>query len=223
MAEVTVFRLLRNDKTRLDNVGSVMGWGIAFAESGAFLEWNRSAFPEDERLGESHVSMYGSLEDVEQGAGGKVEIIDKYTVAEPPNSKQVQYDEEKPEPENTAEKPSVNPDAAPDDQKESPWSDAFELEGDEDEDDVLIGPLYKGEINNVKSYGIFVTLNRYEDRTDCSGLVQAEDIETGRDKTEYQPGDEVVVQAIRLTDDGFDLRIVADESSPSGLDRSGGN
>lgn len=80
--KVVLFRVLFDpDRSRIDTTDDVMGWGIEFPESGCYIEWNRSAFPESDQLEHPHVSMYGSRSDVEQGTGGNIEVLLERTVA----------------------------------------------------------------------------------------------------------------------------------------------
>jgi len=74
----TVFYVFRDeDRTRIDVDGDVLGWGVEFPSGECYVEWNRDAFPEDDRLEHDHVSIYGSIRDVEQGTGGKVSIAEE--------------------------------------------------------------------------------------------------------------------------------------------------
>lgn len=73
--EMTVFRVLRSEETRVDVNDPLMGYGVQFPDGSCYCDWNRQAYPEDHRLDHPHVSFYGSLDDVEQGTGGTVETI----------------------------------------------------------------------------------------------------------------------------------------------------
>lgn len=73
------FRVERDEfRTRVQNTDDILGWGIKFPSGRCYVEWNRSAFPEPNRLDNNHISVYGSFTDVEQGTGGK--IIDLHEV-----------------------------------------------------------------------------------------------------------------------------------------------
>jgi hypothetical protein len=73
----TAFYVFRDeDRTRIDVDGDVLGWGVEFPSGWCVVDWNRDAFPEDDRLDHSHLSQYGSIRDVEQGTGGKVSIAE---------------------------------------------------------------------------------------------------------------------------------------------------
>lgn len=74
----TAFYVFRDeDRTRIDVDGDVLGWGVEFPSGECYVDWNRDAFPEDDRLDHPHVSKYGSIADVEQGTGGKVSIAEE--------------------------------------------------------------------------------------------------------------------------------------------------
>lgn len=60
------------ERTRVDGVDDLLGWGVQFPSGTCYVEWNRGAFPPDDRLSHDHVSRYGSLSDVEQGTGGMI-------------------------------------------------------------------------------------------------------------------------------------------------------
>lgn len=78
---VVLFRVLFDpERTRIETDDDVMGWGVEFPEGGCYVQWNRAAFPEPERLNHPHISIYGSRPDVEQGTGGDVEILLEHTV-----------------------------------------------------------------------------------------------------------------------------------------------
>lgn len=66
------FRVVRTGDTRLDVDGDVLGWGVQLPSDWCVIDWNREAFPEEDRLEFPHLSQYGCLDDVEQGAGGDV-------------------------------------------------------------------------------------------------------------------------------------------------------
>jgi len=59
-----------------DSTGNVRAFGTRLPSGTAVLEWNLTAWPEDERLSEDHQSTYGCIEDVQQVADGGVEWID---------------------------------------------------------------------------------------------------------------------------------------------------
>lgn len=76
--QIILFRVLFNeDRTRLQTDHDVMGWGIQFPSGSCYIDWNREAFAPDDRLEKPHVSIYGTLDDVEQGTGGDIEQIHK--------------------------------------------------------------------------------------------------------------------------------------------------
>lgn len=70
---LTIIRVERNpDRTRVDITKDLMGRGVVFPSGTVVMEWYRGAYPPEDRLDEPHQSIYGSLEDVEQGTGGDV-------------------------------------------------------------------------------------------------------------------------------------------------------
>lgn len=74
----TAFYVFRDeDRTRIDVDGDVLGWGVEFPSGECYVDWNREAFDEEDRLDHPHVSKYGSIRDVEQGTGGKVSIAEE--------------------------------------------------------------------------------------------------------------------------------------------------
>jgi hypothetical protein len=73
-----VFYVFRDeDRTRIDVDDDVLGWGVEFPSGECYVDWNRDAFPEEDRLDHPHVSKYGSRDDVEQGTGGNVVIEER--------------------------------------------------------------------------------------------------------------------------------------------------
>jgi hypothetical protein len=78
MNNLRIFRVVRkDDRTRIETLGKVLGWGVEFPRAGCFVDWNLDAFPEEDRLDDAHVSQYGSFSDVEQGTGGEVEVVEE--------------------------------------------------------------------------------------------------------------------------------------------------
>lgn len=74
--ETERFRVYRTDETRIETGGELLGWGAAFPTGECAVMWNREAFEPDDRLDHEHMSLYGSIADVEQGTGGSVEMLD---------------------------------------------------------------------------------------------------------------------------------------------------
>lgn len=75
MTDVEPFRVLRDDeRTRVKVDGSLLGWGARFPSGTCIVEWNLEAYPPEDRLEHNHISQYGSVDDVEQGTGGRVEF-----------------------------------------------------------------------------------------------------------------------------------------------------
>lgn len=74
--DILLFRVLFNEeRTRIDTQHPVMGWGVRFPSGRCYVDWNRESYPPEDRLEHPHVSEYGSLDDVEQGTGGDVEVF----------------------------------------------------------------------------------------------------------------------------------------------------
>lgn len=79
--DLRVFRVVRDDdRTRVDTDGDVLGWGVEFPCGYCFVDWNREAYPPEDRLESPHISQYGSFPDVEQGTGGSVELVATHEV-----------------------------------------------------------------------------------------------------------------------------------------------
>lgn len=78
---IRLYRVLFNEeRTRIDTDHDVMGWGIQFPSGLCYVDWNREAYPPEDRLDNPHVSEYGSLDDVRQGTGGDVEVFYEHPV-----------------------------------------------------------------------------------------------------------------------------------------------
>ncbi|MWG36945.1 hypothetical protein [Halomarina oriensis] len=74
--ELLLFRVLRDeDRTRVETRDDVMGWGVQFPTGQCYVDWYREAYAPEDRLDNPHVSIYGSLSDVEQGTGGTVQPL----------------------------------------------------------------------------------------------------------------------------------------------------
>lgn len=79
--DILVFRVLFDpERTRVETDHAVMGWGVKFPSGLCYVDWNTEAYPPEDRLDNDHVSMYGSLADVEQGTGGAVEKLHQRAV-----------------------------------------------------------------------------------------------------------------------------------------------
>lgn len=78
---VDVFRIMQAEDSDMDLDGDLMGAGVDFPNSGAYVDWNIGAWPDDEQLDEPHVSDYGSIEDLEQATGGVVEHLETIEAA----------------------------------------------------------------------------------------------------------------------------------------------
>lgn len=78
---IRLFRVVRDEeRTRVDTVDDVLGWGIEFPCGACHVDWNRDAYPEENRLDYPHISQYGSFDDVEQGTGGTIQMLRTITV-----------------------------------------------------------------------------------------------------------------------------------------------
>jgi len=76
-----VFRVVRDDdRTRVDTIEDIMGWGVQFPSGACHIDWNRQAYAEEDRLDYPHISLDGTDDDVEQGTGGTVEVMDEFEV-----------------------------------------------------------------------------------------------------------------------------------------------
>jgi len=73
---VKLFRVVRDEeRTRVETDDDLLGHGVEFPCGRCYVEWNRDAYSEEDRLENPHISIYGSFADVEQGTGGNVEVI----------------------------------------------------------------------------------------------------------------------------------------------------
>lgn len=79
--ELRLFRVVRDEgRTRVETDGKVLGWGVEFPCGACHVDWNREAYPPEDRLEHPHISQYGSFADVEQGTGGTVEHVESVEV-----------------------------------------------------------------------------------------------------------------------------------------------
>jgi len=70
-AQADVFRVLPPEDGDMDFEDDIIGVGIDFPNDAVYVDWHNEAFPDE--LEESHVSIYGSVEDLEQATGNVVE------------------------------------------------------------------------------------------------------------------------------------------------------
>lgn len=80
--ELSVYRILAPPDGDHEFIEPVLGIVVDFPNSGVYADWNVDAWPDDDQLDDSHVSIYGSLEDCRQVAEGTLEqltTIDAYT------------------------------------------------------------------------------------------------------------------------------------------------
>lgn len=74
---LTILRVERSDRTRIDINSDLMGRGVEFPSGTIVMEWYRGAYPEEDRLEHPHQSIYGSREDLAQGTGGEVIVEER--------------------------------------------------------------------------------------------------------------------------------------------------
>jgi hypothetical protein len=71
---VDVFRVRAAEDDGTDYDGDLLGMGVDFPEHDVYVDWRREAFPEP--LDDPHVSVYGSVADLEQATGNVIESLD---------------------------------------------------------------------------------------------------------------------------------------------------
>jgi len=71
---VDVFRVTAADDDDTDYDGDLLGMGVDFPEHDVYVDWRRDAFPD--ALDDPHVSVYGSIDDLEQATGNDIEALD---------------------------------------------------------------------------------------------------------------------------------------------------
>lgn len=76
--EATVFRVVAPDDEADRYDDPVLGIGIDFPNSDVYVDWRNSVFPDE--LDDPHVSVYGSISDLEQATGNIVEPMDTVSV-----------------------------------------------------------------------------------------------------------------------------------------------
>lgn len=74
MVGVDVFRVRAAEDDDTDYDGDLLGMGVDFPEHDVYVDWRREAFPEP--LDDPHVSVYGSVDDLEQATGNVIESLD---------------------------------------------------------------------------------------------------------------------------------------------------
>lgn len=72
--EADVFRITAPEDEADRYEDSVLGIGVDFPNSGVYVDWRNEVFPD--QLDEPHVSVYGSISDLEQATGNDVEQLD---------------------------------------------------------------------------------------------------------------------------------------------------
>jgi len=71
---VDVFRVTAADDDDTDYDGDLLGMGVDFPEHDVYVDWRRDALPD--ALDDPHVSIYGSVEDLQQATGNEIESLD---------------------------------------------------------------------------------------------------------------------------------------------------
>lgn len=71
-----VFRLVAGEDSEMFDSGEVLGIGVDFPNHDVFVDWNVDAWPDDQRLGGAHVSVYDTVEDAQQVAQGDIEVVE---------------------------------------------------------------------------------------------------------------------------------------------------
>lgn len=95
---------------------------------------------------------------------------------------------------------------------DDPFEDAFLLGAEETMEDVKMGLLYHGIVNNVKNYGIFVSLNRRDDDHEVTGLAHQSKFKTIQSPRDFERWDHVVVQPVGIREGGLELALVDHKS-----------
>lgn len=75
MRSLRLFQIVNEGAIEDVDGDEVLGWGVRFPSGLLVLDWRLEAFPEEIRLEEPHLSLYGSLEDLEVAIGGRVEDL----------------------------------------------------------------------------------------------------------------------------------------------------
>jgi transcription termination factor NusB len=71
---VDVFRITAAEDDDTDYNGDLLGMGVDFPEHDVYVDWRRDAFPD--ALDDPHVSIYGSVDDLQQATGNEIESLD---------------------------------------------------------------------------------------------------------------------------------------------------
>jgi len=69
-SDMQVFRVVPANGDEGEYDGEILGAGVSFPESGVYVDWHTSAFPDE--LNEPHVSEYGSIADLRKATGNDV-------------------------------------------------------------------------------------------------------------------------------------------------------
>jgi hypothetical protein len=71
---VDVYRITAAEDDDTDYDGDLLGMAVDFPEHDVYVDWRRDAFPD--ALEDPHVSIYGSVEDLQQATGNEIESLD---------------------------------------------------------------------------------------------------------------------------------------------------
>lgn len=74
-----VYRVLADPDDDTEYNGDLLGIAVDFPESDVYVDWRREAFPD--QLDHPHVSIYGSVEDLEQATGNVLEAAETVEAA----------------------------------------------------------------------------------------------------------------------------------------------
>lgn len=76
---VDVFQVMAHPDDDTEYNGDLLGIGADFPEHDVYVDWRREAFPEP--LEDPHVSIYGSVEDLQQATGNVIEPLETHELA----------------------------------------------------------------------------------------------------------------------------------------------
>lgn len=78
--ESDVYRVKPPEDSEDDFSGDVLGVAVDFPNHDVYVDWHNEVFPD--QLDNAHVSIYGSIADLEQATGNRVELVDAVDVDE---------------------------------------------------------------------------------------------------------------------------------------------
>lgn len=73
--EATLFEVRRSPDDDNEYQSDLLGLGIDFPNADVYVDWNVDAWPNDKQLDSDHVSIYGSISDLEQATGNVIEPL----------------------------------------------------------------------------------------------------------------------------------------------------